>query len=68
MKKVIKASEIRQKSLWDVKRKLKDVTDAIEQLSKEDQDLLEQLTSHTFYEDLLDAQRYIDYEINAKHM
>lgn len=68
MKKVIKASEIGQKSLWDVKRKLKDVTDAIEQLSKEDQDLLEQLTSHTFYEDLLDAQRYIDYEINAKHM
>ena len=68
MKKVIKANKVGQMSLWDVKRKLRDVTDVIEQLSKEDQDALEQLTSHTFYEDLLDAQRYIDYEINAKHM
>lgn len=68
MKRVIKANKIRQTSLWDVKRKLQDVTNVIEQLSEEDQELLEQLTSYKFYDDLLDAQRYIDSEINAQHM
>lgn len=68
MKRVIKANKIRQTTLWDVKRKLQDVTNVIEQLSEEDQELLEELTNHTFYEDLLDAQRYIDSEINAQHV
>lgn len=67
MKRVIKANKIRQTTLWDVKRKLQDVTNVIEQLSEEDQELLEQITSYRFYDDLLDAQKYIDSEINA-HM
>lgn len=67
MKRVIKANKIRQTTLWDVKRKLQDVTNVIEQLSEEDRELLEQITSYKFYDDLLDAQKYIDSEINA-HM
>lgn len=67
MKRVIKANKIRQTTLWDVKRKLQDVTNVIEQLSEEDQELLEQITSYKFYDDLLDAQKYIDSEINS-HM
>lgn len=65
MKRIIKANKIRQTTLYDVKRKLQDVTNVIEQLSEEDQELLEQLTSYKFYDDLLDAQKYIDSELNV---
>ena len=68
MKRVIRANKIQQTTLWDVKRKLQDVTNVIEQLSDDDQSLLVQIAGSDFYENLLDTQRYIDSEINAKEM
>ena len=63
MKKYIK-SATNTTTLYDVLDNLKRTADSIEQLPEDTYEILEQITSHVFYDDILDAIRYISSELN----
>lgn len=63
MKKVIKSSAVTIADLYDVDSKLKDLIDTIDSLQSDDFAVLESTVGKEFYQELLDARRYLADEV-----
>lgn len=63
MKKVIKSSSVAIADLHDVDSKLKALIDTIDSLQSDDFAVLESIVGKEFYQELLDARRYLADEV-----